>query len=428
MKILVVSNVYPPHFIGGYELGCRDVVDRLRRRGHEVRVLTERAGDNPSPGHVERRLVRGGDPRPGDPLLRILGRIVRKEWINQRTFRRSVRSFRPDVIYVWNPLGTSLSLVTLAERAAPAAHYYVSDHWLAEAPWGDPWLQIFFQRKGERHRERWVRRLIRFIAGLLRLTTSWQSPASRLQFTSGFLLEEARAVGRAPNGSTVVHWGIDLASFPFPPERGAGDSPRILFVGQLERHKGVHTAIEALHHLRQSHPEATLDIIGSATDPAYRRDLEERVAERELMTAVSFRGRLPRDTVRRELARFDLLVFPSEWEEPFSLTLLEAMASGLPVVTTLTGGTSEIAEPERNVLSFSPGDARGCARQAGRLLEDESLRRRLRNEARQRVRGAFDLSRMVERIESELTVGAAGDPTPAGSPSADSPPPGGACA
>ena len=58
MKILVVSNFYPPHHIGGYELGCRDVVEKLRARGHTLRVLTSsfRHRDiKDPPGETERR-------------------------------------------------------------------------------------------------------------------------------------------------------------------------------------------------------------------------------------------------------------------------------------------------------------------------------------------------------------------------------------
>src|SRR6185295_8043594 len=106
LRIAVVSNYYPPHYICGYELGCRDVVESLKARGHEVRVLTstykvDRPQDD---GEVYRWLVTlpPWEPTPTAGFLNLL----RREITNRRAFVRFCRLFSPDLIYVWNPTGT----------------------------------------------------------------------------------------------------------------------------------------------------------------------------------------------------------------------------------------------------------------------------------------------------------------------------------
>src|SRR5574341_1246443 len=108
LKVLVVSNFYPPHYIGGYELGCRDVVNELRARGHTLKVLTSTYGVGAPQvdGDVYRWLcedLTGQQAR--EELARpkkyaeAMREVWRKEWTNQRRFRRMVRAFRPDVVY-----------------------------------------------------------------------------------------------------------------------------------------------------------------------------------------------------------------------------------------------------------------------------------------------------------------------------------------
>ncbi|HKP11994.1 MAG TPA: glycosyl transferase family 1, partial [Blastocatellia bacterium] len=111
MRILVVSNFYPPHFIGGYELGCRDIVDALRSRGHDVRVLTSTHGvDRPEhSGHVCRWLETDLGLKINDPAADWPG-VISKEKINRRAFDHLCQSFTPDVIYVWNATHISISI------------------------------------------------------------------------------------------------------------------------------------------------------------------------------------------------------------------------------------------------------------------------------------------------------------------------------
>src|SRR5687768_4228376 len=115
LSILVLTSLYPPYYIGGYELGCRDIVDGLRRRGHDVRVLTSTYGvDGPQvDGHVYRWLTFELLPRAQSSVAQQWA-MFRKELRNRREMRRLLAGFTPDLVYVWSIHNASLSLVRIA--------------------------------------------------------------------------------------------------------------------------------------------------------------------------------------------------------------------------------------------------------------------------------------------------------------------------
>lgn len=125
-----------------------------------------------------------------------------------------------------------------------------------------------------------------------------------------------------------------------------------VFVGNLTRQKGVHILLEAFDALRKQHPEVRLVFVGSGPERTY---LGEEVAHRRLADAVEFRGQLDAAGVRTVLQSGDAFVLPSEWEG-FGVALVEAVAVGLPIITT-TGSPPEVC-PEEVGLRVPYGDAK----------------------------------------------------------------------
>jgi glycosyltransferase involved in cell wall biosynthesis len=173
---------------------------------------------------------------------------------------------------------------------------------------------------------------------------------------------------------TVVYSGIDRSVFA--PEPAPSPSPRpwswrLLFVGRWDPRKGAQTAIRALVHL----PEATLACYGRG--PASERDTLAALAH-----ALGVEDRVTiREVDRHDLppvyAAADVFVFPSEWDEPFGLVPIEAMACGTPVVATARGGSAEFLEDGVTCVRFEEGDAADLARAVTKLHDDPSLRRTL---------------------------------------------------
>ena len=400
MRILVLSNFYPPHFIGGYELACRDMVHALTARGHEVRVLTSSYGvtGRRQDGTVCRWLMTNLDWNV-ENFPRYLWKLVTRELVNQRAFRTMCEPFHPDVVYAWNLSGVSLSACLDAERRALPVSYFVFDGWLAE-PTRDPWCALIdhrprrtFRRLGWRLAQAILQR-----AGLL--PRSSELDLRHAQFASRYLKKTALKSGRPVAGAKVIYWGLDLEQYPYKPAPSRG--ARLLYVGQLAPHKGLHTAIEALQLLRREVAGATLTVVGDSTFSDYKAELDRMIARLQLKRHVIFMGRLPREDVTSLYADHDVLIFPSVWDEPFGITLLEAMASGIPVVATATGGAAEILEEHENALVFSRGDAAGCAGCIGRLLTNPELYERLRTGGRRTVERRFVLERTVDEVEIDL--------------------------
>jgi glycosyltransferase involved in cell wall biosynthesis len=98
----------------------------------------------------------------------------------------------------------------------------------------------------------------------------------------------------------------------------------------------------------------------------------------------------------------DIFIFPSVWDEPFGMTYLEAMASGMVVVGTAAGGSAEVMRSEVNSLVFERENGSDCARQIKRLLQNPRLLETLRSQGRQDVERTFNVDQMVARSEQFL--------------------------
>ncbi len=197
----------------------------------------------------------------------------------------------------------------------------------------------------------------------------------------------AAAQGVAPRRLRVIWNGIDLDRFAF---RGPQPTGPAVVVARLTAEKDVQNLLHAVRQVVPILPQFRLEIAG---DGPCRAELEQLAAELRIGAHVRFLGEV-RD-VPALLARARLFVLPSQ-SEGISLTILEAMASGLPVVTTKVGGNPEVVETGTGVL-VPPRDpaalAHGILRVAGNPDEAQLMGRA----ARRRVEMHFDVRKMVEQ-------------------------------
>jgi glycosyltransferase involved in cell wall biosynthesis len=204
----------------------------------------------------------------------------------------------------------------------------------------------------------------------------------------------------------VVYNGVEEGKFipnwdkkPYGQERTFS----LLYAGNVAPHKGVHTAIEAMGLLAQKHGSMNVNfsILGSG-HPDYEGSLRDLVTKYHLEDKVNFLGRFPRAEMPGLLQRFDALVFPSIWEEPLARVMQEAMAAGLTVIGTLTGGTGELLVEGETGLTFEPENAGMLAQCIEQLYNDPALCRKLADNGRNRVISDFGMRRMIDEIETYL--------------------------
>jgi len=161
----------------------------------------------------------------------------------------------------------------------------------------------------------------------------------------------------------LVPNSVDLDAFP-PGEPVPDDGPlHLLCVARLIERKGQRHLIEAVKRLVDEGIDVTLELVGTGdAGPAY----EALVRSLGLEDRVRFAGYVPREEIARHYAAAHVFVLPS-YNEGMSVATLEAMAAGLPVVTTRTGGTKELVDEGTNGLVYEWGDVDALARHLGQL-------------------------------------------------------------
>jgi glycosyltransferase involved in cell wall biosynthesis len=193
----------------------------------------------------------------------------------------------------------------------------------------------------------------------------------------------------------VVYNAVDLARVQVeaPPglreELGGGEGrPLVLTPARLDAQKGHRVFFEAIPQV----PDAVFLLAGEGPE---REGLEALAAQRGIADRVRFLGR--REDIPQLLAACDVFVLPSLYEGS-SLAVLEAMAAGIPIVSSAIGGTDELIEDGGSGLLVAPGDAEGLAAALRRVIGDPGLRESLAARARERVEAGLTREQMAARV------------------------------
>ena len=417
MRILFVTSHYEPSpYGGGYAQLCEEVADGLHARGHQVAVLTSTYGQgasNPYPYPVARRL-------PIDPDWHDRRSAAWQFFVQRRRRERQaldalcemVDAFAPDVIYVWHAIGLPRAMLHEAEERSGAPIAYYLANYLPEI--ADEYLDYWLAAPQTAA----ARLLKRPLAGVAQATLRREGKPVPLRFdetacVSDYVRQRLLAQGLIGPRSVVIHNGVDLTVFcrSDGDQRPAFAPPlRCLVAGRVDPEKGVHTVVEAFGLLaeRSPSPPATLTVLGDGPPP-YLSSLRDATRALGLQGMVQFRAGIPRTAMPGLLAEFDVLILASEYAEPLARAAQEAMAMGLLVVGTITGGSGELLVHEETGLAFVAGDAASLAQQLERIAADPALARRLARAGQDVVRERFDIRRTVLETERYLQALMIGD-------------------
>jgi glycosyltransferase involved in cell wall biosynthesis len=363
MRVLVLSDLYPPATRGGYEVECQGVVEHLRAR-HEVTVLTSRWGRDTVPAEpgVLRELPWTGEGTRRETLTAPLASAAAT-----RVARRALARVAPEVIYVWNGGGVPATALRALQLHGAPMLIRVCEPWF-----GHVYSEDQFTRHLHRTRPGakglWDRAM-RALATLppLRVDPFDPRPAA-ISYNSAF----TRAAAPAPPAFTVVHEEVvhpsnarmaELEDIPRAPVPG-----RVLFVGRLEERKGAHVVIAALGLLEREHGvRAELRVVGGGSD-AERAVLRERAVAEGVADRVAFLGDLRGAAFAAEVSAASAWAVPSVWDEPAGMTCVEAALSRVPAVLSRVGGIPELLAEDTQALFHARGDAAGCADALARTL------------------------------------------------------------
>jgi glycogen(starch) synthase len=357
MRILVVSNLYPPDVRGGYEVECRDNVDHLRAR-HDVVVLAsdhERARW-PQQDGVLRRMPFAEDTRASilrAPLAALRGVKVMREVLAQE---------RPDLVYVWNAAGLPMAALHVLHASGVPVAYRVCEHWFGGIYDSDFFMKYLSgPQRGRDAAWAPVPRLVNRLPAL-RVGDHPPVPAA-ICWNGEYLRTAVPTPGVLDPALEHVVYPINAASDAMAdvPRRPATDPPVVLFVGRVGSEKGIDVAVRALGELERRHGVvAALRVVGPGDD-AWRAHLEGLAREEGVADRVRFTGPLRGADLHAQVSEASVWVVPSVWEEPAPMVCVEAGLARVPLVASRVGGIPEMLRDGDEARIFANGDARDCA-------------------------------------------------------------------
>jgi glycosyltransferase involved in cell wall biosynthesis len=295
-----------------------------------------------------------------------VNRPYKPAWIGRVRVARALARLLPYLVALWRTVGRS-DLVHVMANSGWAWHLFAAPAIRIAALRGRPVVvnyrggeaPAFLARAGS------VRRTLRRSAAVV--------------VPSRFLHDVFASHGVS---SRIVPNIVDVARFGIPGQRTAGPSARMIVTRNLERIYDLPTALRAFALVQQRRPEATLAIAGTGPE---RETLEGLATELGVRERVEFTGRLDPVEIAELCARADLMLNPARVDN-MPNSILEGLAAGVPIVTTNVGGIPFIVEHEHTALLVAAGDAQAMAQAALRLLDDATLRERLRANGREAAR------------------------------------------
>lgn len=196
----------------------------------------------------------------------------------------------------------------------------------------------------------------------------------------------------------LVRCGLELDELPQIDERGRNPNT-IVCVGRLCSDKAQAGLLIAFSRLRDQYPQARLRIIGDGSD---RPELETLARHLGIEAETTFLGWVPESQTLKEISRAGVFVLPSFWEG-LPVAIMEAMALGVPVVTSRIAGVPELVVDGKNGLLFAPANWEELATKISELLDEPSLGAKLATAAREAVRAQHDVTESARLLEGYFT-------------------------
>jgi lipopolysaccharide heptosyltransferase II len=349
---MTILQILPMLDVGGVETGTLDLSRELIKRGHKVIVVS-------GGGRMVKDLVNIGARHIKLPVHRkllfsIIKMIEKLECIIKEEHVDIVhaRSRVPAIIAFFATRHTDAAFIT-------TAHGYYSPHLFSRVMgWGK--FVIVGSTVIGRH-----------------MIEDFGVPRDRIRF---------------------VPRGVDLEKFRFNPIDISRHKTeyKIGVVGRITPIKGHTFFLQAIARVIRIFTKVKVLIVGDAPadSPEYKENLKKLARQLNIERAVEFLG--SRQDIPEIMSELDLLVLPSVGQEAFGRVIIEAGASGVPVIATRIGGAIDIVQSEKTGLLVEPGNIMEMVNAIVRLLNDRELAKDLSNEARKRVEKEYSLVRMAE--------------------------------
>ncbi len=412
MRILILTDLYPPFSMGGYEMRCKETVDELSRLGHTVYVLTGQGANQHTEQevHIYRRLFL--DPLsdfffnlPSRGPLKLRRRYRQLRWAvqcrrNAKITRRLTAEVKPDLAFIWNMEYAGINPVLALQDLRIPTVFSIGAYWLIHLK------QELCEEPSPIKR--------RFRSALIGLRDFSQLDFSHLVTISEYLKRVYGEHGFSQDHIQVIPRGLPTQSILPEGELDQlpqidGDQIRLVFTGRVVPDKGPDIAIQALGILIKECGLSSLklELIGTGPDE-YITGLKEMSQKLSIEKNITFLGKLEQKEVLKRYSQYHALLVPSRWEEPLGVTVLEAMARGLPVIASTHGGIPEMIRDGQNGLLTSDDQPRTLAGAILHLIQNNDLTHKMRRQALATVRERYTqekvMSQLVEYLQSVIAT------------------------
>lgn len=404
MKILTITYGYPPYHKGGYEIRCKDVMERLKQKGHEVLIVTTRHPSN-------RKAIKSDEPgifrvmhnkfEPQSFVQRVINDIR-----DTRFLKKTIEDFQPDVIYLWQIATLSSMIIPFCSTLTVPLYRDVADVGLLYDAKTQKQGLYFRSQPGDPKLKHFLREIaykaIKLVSGNL-LQPHWDWPVKmQIIFNSENIKKDALNAGIPVEEAKVIYAGVNTDIFTFI-KKPALDLPiQIITPGRIVPLKGSRDSVLLLKCLIDHGIDAGLTLAGAVGDQDYFDELQQIVIESGLEDHVNYAGMLIQEDLAKLYHKADICFFPSYWKSGLSAVPLEAMASGCLVITYGNENSAEIIENGHNGFIIPEGDFEAVASLIQKLMDDQNQYGKIVSCARDEIDNKYTMDRYVEDIEAFL--------------------------
>ncbi len=325
MNLLIISNVFPPGFVGGYELGALDCAQGLRAAGHKIRVLTSdyfqddagELGDLNVERSLECHYV--SHRLNSDPADIAVAEGFYANYANIRKIGSAIRRFDPDVVLLWNLMGLgTLGIIEFLQATSIPVVLYLMDNIFAKVDRSsavfDKYVAVFGQPR---------------FGPAIKVVAISRNVMNEVTETLGFTPADV---------SYVPAWVHASHTVAEPAHRAEGATVRFVVCSRVAPHKGVDIITDAAEELiRRGERAFSIDVYGAGQVAPFL----QRVQSKGLAGTIRYLGCKSKVGMLALFPEYDALLFPTWAREPFGFNVTEAAGAGCFPIMTAGIGASE---------------------------------------------------------------------------------------